>query len=147
MTLLLRTTHYALRTTHHALLTAHHSPLTTHPHHSPSPLTTHHSPLTTHHSPLATHHSPLTTHHRLQSHAINGIWGDANVVEQSGVLKVSVNSPALSDESNPLVRGDSIPVLDATFLVAPGAAAGSHAAAVSLTVESMINFMTNMSAA
>ena len=134
-----------LRTTLDCLLrvTTHDSPLTTHH----SPLTSHHSPLTTHHSPLATHHSPLTTHHRLQSHAINGIWGDANVVEQSGVLKVSVNSPALSDESNPLVRGDSIPVLDATFLVAPGAAAGSHAAAVSLTVESMINFMTNMSAA
>jgi hypothetical protein len=105
MTLLLRTTHYSLLTTHYS----------------------HCSPLTTHCSPLTTHHSPLTTHHRLQSHAIDGIWGDADVKEQSGVLTVLMNSPALSDESNPLVRGDSIPIFDATFLVAPGAAAGSQA--------------------
>ena len=60
------------------------------------------------------------------------------------MLTVLMNSPALSDETNPLVRGEGIPIMDARFLVAPGAAPGSHAAAVSLTVESMINFMTNM---
>ena len=80
----------------------------------------------------------------LQSYAVDGIWGDANVDQQAGTLTVLMNSPALSDESNPLVRGTGIPVLEATLLVAPGAAAGSHTAAVSLTVESMINFMTNM---
>ena len=107
-------------------------------------LTNCHSLLTTHDSRLTTHHSPLTTHCLLQSYAVDGIWGDANVDQQPGVLTVLMNSPALSEESNPLVRGDRIPILDAVFLVTPGAAAGSHAAAVSLTVESMINFMTNM---
>ena len=107
-------------------------------------LTNYHSLLTTHDSPLTTHDSPLTTHCLLQSYAVDGIWGDANVDQQPGVLTVLMNSPALSEESNPLVRGDRIPILDAVFLVAPAAAAGSHAAAVSLTVESMINFMTNM---
>ena len=107
-------------------------------------LTNCHSLLTTHDSRLTTPHSPLTTHCLLQSYAVDGIWGDANVDQQPGVLTVLMNSPALSEESNPLVRGDRIPILDAVFLVAPAAAAGSHAAAVSLTVESMINFMTNM---
>ena len=106
-------------------------------------LATHYSLLTIHYSPLTTHYSRLT-HYLLQSYAVDGIWGDANVDQQPGVLTVLMNSPALSEESNPLVRGDRIPILDAVFLVAPAAAAGSHAAAVSLTVESMINFMTNM---
>ena len=60
------------------------------------------------------------------------------------MLTVLMNSPALSDETNPLVRGEGVPIMAARFLVAPDAAPGSHAAAVSLTVESMINFMTNM---
>ena len=102
------------------------------------------SPLSTYYSRFTTHYSLLTTHYLLQSYAVDGIWGDANVDQQTGVLTVLMNSPALSDETNLLVRGDDIPILDAVFLVAPGAAAGSHAAAVSLTVESMINFMTNM---
>ena len=100
--------------------------------------------LSTYYSRFTIHYSLLTTHYLPQSYAVDGIWGDANVDQQPGVLTVLMNSPALSEESNPLVRGDRIPILDAVFLVAPAAAAGSHAAAVSLTVESMINFMTNM---
>ena len=107
-------------------------------------LATDYLPLTTCSSLLTPHSSLLTPHSLLQSYAVDGIWGDANVDQQPGVLTVLMNSPALSEESNPLVRGDRIPILDAVFLVTPGAAAGNHAAAVSLTVESMINFMTNM---
>ena len=40
--------------------------------------------------------------------------------------------------------GAARPLRQLATTVAPAAAAGSHAAAVSLTVESMINFRTNM---
>ena len=42
---------------------------------------------------------------------MDGIWGDANVDQQAGVLTVLMNSPALSDETNPLVRGAGIPIM------------------------------------
>ena len=80
----------------------------------------------------------------LQSYAIDTLWGDANVENQAGKLTVLMNTPANDDESNPSVRGSGVPILDATFLVASTAASGSHASAVTLLVESMINFMTNM---
>ncbi len=76
----------------------------------------------------------------LDAYAVDAIWGDAATVEEAGSLGVLMNEPADTDPSNAAVTGEGIPILSATFSVAEGATAGSHAGAVSLRVRSMLNF-------
>jgi len=79
----------------------------------------------------------------LTSYAVDAVWGDATATEEAGSLRLLMNAPADSDAANPDVTGLDIPILSATFAVAAGAAAGSHADALSLRVVSMLNFANN----
>ena len=88
-----------------------------------------------------------TTIVELVSFAVNGIWAEATTSTvlqgQNSSLKVLVNSPADPDISNPLVRGNAIPVLSARFRVRDEASSGSHIGALRLRVVSMLNFGNN----
>ena len=78
------------------------------------------------------------------SPAIDSIWGDATTTQETGSIKVLMNCPRDCDSSNTAVTGAGIPIFRAAFRVEANAATGSHAAAVSLRVDAMINFGNNM---
>ena len=77
----------------------------------------------------------------LQSYTVDAIWGDATATEESGSLRLLMNCAADCVATNDAVAGLDIPIVVATFVVVPGAEfVGSHADAVSLRVNSMLNF-------
>ena len=81
---------------------------------------------------------------RLDSHQRDALWGDATVnTDEAGVLKMLVLSPANgdADAGSALLGGRDIPIATLTFVV-QAAAAGTHGAAVSLSILSMTNFGT-----
>ena len=81
---------------------------------------------------------------RLESYQQDALWGDATVnTDETGVLKMLVLSPANSDADadSALLGGRDIPIATLTFVV-QAAAAGTHGAAVSLSIISMTNFGT-----
>ena len=81
---------------------------------------------------------------RLDSHQQDALWGDATVnTDEAGVLKMLVLSPANgdADAGSALLGGRDIPIATLTFVV-QAAAAGTHGAAVSLSILSMTNFGT-----
>ena len=81
---------------------------------------------------------------RLESYQQDALWGDATVnTDETGVLKMLVLSPANgdADADSTLLGGREIPIATLTFVV-KAAAAGTHGAAVSLSILSMTNFGT-----
>ena len=81
---------------------------------------------------------------RLESYQQGPLWGDATVnTDETGVLKMLVLSPANgdADADSALLGGLDIPIATLTFVVQE-AAAGTHGAAVSLSILSMTNFGT-----
>ena len=81
---------------------------------------------------------------RLENYQLDALWGDATVnTDDTGVLKMLVLSPANgdADADSALLGGLDIPIAKLTFVV-QAAAAGTHDAAVSLSIISMTNFGT-----
>ena len=70
-------------------------------------------------------------------------WGDSTTTEETGSLKILMNCPAECDASNRAVTGLDIAILSARFRVVGAAAAGSTASALTLRVNSMLNFGNN----
>ena len=79
------------------------------------------------------------------SHAVDLIWGDAQLTEAVDglvtTLVVLVNSPANDVPANSLVQGVGIPVLISRLRVLSGAVAGTFL--VSLGIDAMLNFGNN----